>query len=359
VRPGSDGYYSVTVTPPPFRRLLLVAALILAAISAPAASALGRGAGVYVAGTRLVDAAGVPLVLRGVNHAGTEYACSQGWGIFDGPVDDASIRAMTAWHVHVVRIPLNEDCWLGINGVKPAYGGRNYRSAIRGYVSRLEAHGVEVILDLHWNAPGRQLARGQQVMADADHSPAFWHSVAESYRNDHRVMFELYNEPNHISWSCWRNGCTTKAGWRAAGMQSLVNAVRSAGATNVVIVGGLGWSTDLSLWRQFAPTDPLRQMAAAFHAYNFAGCNTKACWTATVAQVAKHVPVVATEFGENDCSGRYVDSLMSWFDAHHVSYLGWTWNTWDCRGGPALIRRTDGTPTSFGSSVRAHLRAFR
>ena len=48
---------------------------------------------------------------------GTEYACVQGWGMFDGPTDDEAIDVMKEWHINVVRIPLNEACWLGINGV--------------------------------------------------------------------------------------------------------------------------------------------------------------------------------------------------------------------------------------------------
>src|SRR2546427_6019816 len=43
--------------------------------------------------SRLVDSAGRPIRLRGVNRSGTEYACAQGWGMFDGPSDSASVRS--------------------------------------------------------------------------------------------------------------------------------------------------------------------------------------------------------------------------------------------------------------------------
>src|SRR6266571_7113825 len=42
-------------------------------------------------------------------------------------------------------------------------------------------------------------------------------------------------------------------------------------------------------------------------------------------------------------------------DAHGISYLGWTWDTWDCASGPALISNYDGTPTAFGIGFRNHL----
>ena len=127
-------------------------------------------------------------------------------------------------------------------------------------------------------------------MADADHSPAFWRSVAKTFKDDHAVVFELFNEPHDISWRCWEHGCLTGDGWRTAGMQQLLNAVRGTGATNVVLVGGLGWSSDLSAWLRHRPNDPTGQLAATFHTYNFSGCSTQACWDATVAKVAKQVP---------------------------------------------------------------------
>src|SRR5262245_16166535 len=76
---------------------------------------------VHVNGTHRVDQNGTPMRLLGVNRSGAEYACAQGWGIFDGPTDAASITAIASWHVNAVRVPLNEDCWLGINGVNPSY----------------------------------------------------------------------------------------------------------------------------------------------------------------------------------------------------------------------------------------------
>lgn len=312
---------------------------------------------VHVDGSHLVNAHGDVVQLVGLNRSGSEYACAQGWGIFDGPVGAPSIEAMTTWHPQIVRLPLNEDCWLGINGVDSQYGGSAYRAAIKIFVGRLEAHGLLVDLDLHWNAPGQRLAKGQQVMADADHSIDFWRSVAKTFKSDHAVWFELYNEPHDISWSCWLRGCRTSKGWRTAGMQQMLDAIRSTGATNVVLAGGLDWSADLSKWLSHRPDDPTGQLAATFHTYDFSGCNTKNCWNSTVAKVARQVPVVMTEFGETDCAGGYVRPLMHWADTHGLSYLAWTWDAWDCESGPALITKYDGTPTGFGRAVRHHYRA--
>ena len=214
---------------------------------------------------------------------------------------------------------------------------------------------------MHWAAPGTQPATEIVVMADADHAPTFWSSVATYFKNDPGVIFDLYNEPHDISWPCWRDGCTTAQGWKTAGMQSLVNAVRSAGAKQPIMLGGLGWASDLSQWRAYKPNDPQNQLIASFHFYNFSGCSAKTCWDSTVAPVSQSVPVVTGEFGQDDCAHGLVDQYMNWADVKGISYLGWTWNTgggWTCTSGPSLITNYNGTPTNYGVGLRDHLATF-
>src|SRR5919206_60601 len=108
--------------------------------------------GLHVSGNRLLNASGSSVHLHGVNRAGTEYACVQGWGIFDGPSDDASIQALKSWNINVVHLGLNEDCILGINGVAAAYSGANYMNAVVSYVNALHAQGLYAEVSLMWAA---------------------------------------------------------------------------------------------------------------------------------------------------------------------------------------------------------------
>ncbi len=223
---------------------------------------------------------------------GTEYSCQQGYGFFDGPSDAASIAAMKSWHINAVRVPLNETCWLGINGIDPKLGGAAYRRTIRAWVTRLEDAGLYVILDLHWAAPGSQQATGIIPMPDADHAPDFWRSVAAEYKDDHAVLFDLYNEPHEVGWGCWENGCTIhdpRVGtYRAAGMAELVEAVRSTGATQPVMLGGTEWARNDGGWLAHLPPDPADAEVASNHTYNFAAC-FGSC-RAALAKIAKHPP---------------------------------------------------------------------
>jgi hypothetical protein len=304
---------------------------------------------------QLVDGHGRPVRLLGVNRSGAEYACigRLDFGFFAGPTDKPAIAAMKRWGIKAVRVPLNEDCWLGINGAPERYSSSDYRTAIRDYVSRLNHAGLYAILDLHWNAPGRERARGQQPIADLDHAPAFWTSVARTFKDDTGVVFDLYNETHGVSWRCWRDGCGQPRGWRSAGMQTLVDAVRSSGARQPIIATGVRWGSDLSSWLEYRPHDPANQLAAGFHVYDFSHCSSRRCWARTLNPVARNVPVVATEVGQKVCSASLIDRFANWADSAGLSYLGWSWNPAGCAA-PALIRSWDGQPTESGEQLRAH-----
>jgi len=331
-----------------------------ASLTAPAVS---------VRSNHLIGRNGKVLRLTGVNRSGAEYACAEGWGIWDGPTDtNAAVKAMTGWRVNAVRIPLNEDCWLGINGVKPAYSRSNYRSAIADYVARLEGFGITPILNLHFSAPGKIVPDDQVPMADEDHSPAFWRSLATYFRNDHRIIFDLFNEPypdsnrdTRAAWSCVLNGGTCPGvRFRAAGMQQLVKVVRAAGATQPLMIAGPQYAGDLDRWLQYVPHDPLHQLIASVHIYepNWAPCDSRSCWNSQIATVAAKVPVVEGEIGSKNCTASSIGPLLNWSDAHGVSYLAWAWNVGSCRGEPSLIMNYGGTPTkTYGQGYRHHLTA--
>ncbi len=347
------------------------AALVLVAVLSGLAGVATAGPDLRVRGNVLVDGPGRGHVvqLRGVNRSGLEYACIQGWGFFDSPhpdrIDDPSmIAAMKSWDVDAVRVPLNEDCWLGLHTAR-GRGGAPYRRIVTAYVHSLNAARLYVVLDLHLAAPGATRATHQMPMADRDHAPAFWRSVARTFKRDHALIFDLYNEPFGIDWACWLHGCRLPAGggtpaYRTAGMQTLVSAVRSTGATQPLLLGGLNYSSQLSGWVAHVPHDPRHQLIAAQHNYGGLSPCDAACRGA-VLNTHRRYPVLFSELGETDCAHGYIDSMMAFADRHGIGYLGWAWDAtspggWSCSGGPSLISSYDGTPTPFGVGLRDHLR---
>ena len=362
----------------------LLVATIVHSVDAGAAPALTAPVPTVV-GDQIVDSSGTPIRLDGVDASGTEDACVLGRGFSWGPMDQAEAASIASWHATAVRVPLNEDCWLGINGVPAQFSGAAYRSAIQNWVSTLNAAGLVAILDLHWSAPGTIESVGQWPMADTGHAIPFWSQVASTFKDQRSVIFDLFNEPFQgrstpaaSDWACWRNGCnatapncppptsptcSTTVTYHVAGMQQLVDTVRGAGASQPIMVGGLNWSGDpcgtkdvghvtgTCSWLQYEPVDPDRQLIASFHTYNWTACKNVTCWNQSVAPVAAVVPVVTGELGERGCSSAYVSRYMNWADQHGVSYLAWSWQPFvagaSCRGaGLRLLSDWSGAPST-------------
>lgn len=375
--------------------LLLVITCYASTIAAAASSAPQ----LRVSGNHFIDASGATIQLRGVNLSGLEFVAVQGWSVanpWGGATGDPTPNwnAVKSWKINTVRIPLNEASWLGYkcttaNGaVRDPDPGHNYQSTVRQAVAGATAAGLYVILDLHWTAPNKFCPLAQNPMADEDNSIKFWTEIATQFKGNSSVIFELFNEPyfwwltsNETDWGVMRNGgtltqyVTGDAGkyqvaynWKAAGMQPMLNAVRATGATNVVLIGAPSWCQDLSKWVANKPDDPLRQIAAVWHAYPNSGTvgdakaaepkfgNVAYRWTQSALDGG--YPVVITEFGDHNAPGTHdaplVSQLLPWADKVGASYLGWTWDVWQ-NADNVLIKDRSGTPSDgYGSYTKQH-----
>jgi endoglucanase len=392
----------------------------VAAPSSPAASSSAASSpSLRVIGNRLVNSAtGARFVPHGVNWPSFEYACYWGYGYSNpatassvGP-DAADAAAIASWGINTVRVPLNEGCWLGRDGLpakRLTAGG--YRRAVVDWVNVLNARGLAVILDLHWSGPPGTAADQQRGMADSQ-SPTFWSSVASAFKGYSGVMFDAFNEPYSIdaqvkdgypppgvkldmTWPCWRDGgcrmptqsdAVLKAdppvpfngrAYTVFGMQSLVNAIRNAGAKQPILLGGLDYSNDLRQWLAFRPTNPRTgliddQLVASVHTYEGQRCSDPRCWKADLSPVAARVPVVVGEFAQDGTTkpdgslDTFDEDLMHWADKNvdqggnpaPVGYLMWAWVVPD-RGSsdPHIViadrRYTPQAPN--GTALKAHL----
>jgi hypothetical protein len=104
-------------------------------------------------------------------------------------------------------------------------------------------------------------------------------------------------------------------------------------------------------------------MAAVWHAYPAFGTtygtpaaaqpyNAPTIFTQAQAILDAGIPIIITELGERCSDGTTsapeTTNMVTWADAHNVSVLGWTWNTWYSPGAACedvLIKDSSGTPT--------------
>ena len=352
---------------------------------------------ISISGNRFIDSNGNILHLQGVNLSGMEFTAIQGYSPSDptggnfGQPNNPNWSAISSWKANIVRIPLNEDSWLGltctdIDGfTRQGDPGNNYKTFLANMVNQANAAGMYVILDLHWAAPGNTCPMGQAQMADADHSLDFWTSVATAYKDNPAVLFDLFNEPfiTNFTGDPWsyimygtkgsfsgypaynRTGTqkTINNAWTVASYQDMINAVRATGATNVILVGSLSYTADLSGWLAHAPADPLGQIAATWHPYPTYGAafGTQAysqpgfapqVFTYVQQIMAAGIPVFATETGDQNSAGTVgaplVATITQFVDQNGIGLMGWTWDVWT-GANDILIKDAKGTPTDgFG-----------
>jgi hypothetical protein len=320
------------------------------------------------------------FVPRGVNWPSFEYACAQGWDYSNPGADLKGIKALKSWRINTVRIPINQDCWLGEDGYPSGnLKTLSYRNSLTKFVGLLNQQGVVVILDLHWSGPQGVQADGLLPMPDS-RSIVFWKSLAKKFIRYKSVIFDVFNEPHSrwnpdkneweftLSWSCWKNGSClapiendtefpiTGDRYQAFGMNQLVKAVRSTGARQPIILSGRDYANDVKMWKKYAPKD--RQLIVGFHNYTEQLCKTTQCWNKTVLPLSRRVPVLATEFGQNDCRANHIKKFVRWADRYLIGYLAWAW--WELPGlgcrNFALINKLNGQPTAgYGAFYKSHL----
>ena len=343
--------------------------------------------GLHVINNQLLNGAGQVLFLHGVNRSQTEYECIA--GADNTPRTQSVVDAIKSWNANVVRVPLNEDCWLGINttSTNASYMGTVYQQKIVDWVNLLtsSSNNLAVILDLHFNAPGTTPSTRQSAMPDADHASAFWSSVASTFKGNSSVIFDLFNEPypyfdaenqwsngsSSTAWQCWLNGGSSCSDpnitFTTVGMQSLVNTVRGAGANNVLMIGGLQYSNDLSQWLTHQPTDTRHNIVASWHIYVVNSCVNTTCWDSQVTPVTVQVPLIAGEYGDSPnsgsiCNTTFLNNLWSFLESKKGGYAAWAFTVWggDCgnKFNWSLISDETGTPTYYGSLYFNHLQGL-
>jgi hypothetical protein len=172
-----------------------------------------------------------------------------------------------------------------------------------------------------------------------------------------------------VSDRVWHNGGTTKShgvAYVAAGMQVLYNAVRSTGATNLVMASGTNWAAD------FPSTAPLTNtfnLVYAVHAYT---CPHGTPASGAVCApgpggvydptrildrfrgVSRRLPVMVTEFGWPDRrDGTYLDRVIRYAEQHQ--WAGWSGWAFDgtTRNAFDLVRdaRSGTEPTPTGMAL--------
>lgn len=264
--------------------------------------------GYCVKGNQILDETGTPRIFRGVNRPSLEF------DFYGKKFCKADFEKMRSWRVDVVRIPLSQAYW---------HLNDDYKTRVEEVVAMAREADLDVILDLHWSTKDNTGAPGMQDLPDT-YSVKFWRELAPLFKDDGRVIYELYNEPRRVSWKHWRKGGRHPEGWTMVGMQQLYDTVRETGAHNLVIIGGIVWAYDLSGIKRH-PIDGYN-IAYTTHLYPYVG-KMPQDWDAAWRSLVDIYPIIITEFGpEGDVKDlQYVKEVVDTAERLNIGWIAWAW----------------------------------
>jgi endoglucanase len=301
---------------------------------------------IHAQGIDLVDGAGKPRRLRGVNLGG--WLLWEGWiwgGGFRSETDlmarfaevvgaeEANAFRRQVWDRFVtdddfakiaeagfdsVRIPFNFRLLEDSSGADRAEGWAVLDRAI----ASARAHGLVVLLDLH-AAPGGQ---SRYFMADPEGVPlwddaaarartvALWARIAGRYSRETAVAgYDLLNEP------------IPRTGDDLATLdRDIVAAIRRVDPDHLVIVEGANFAHDFRMFG--CPLDA--NQAYSFHLYTWFGEDVRAplaMWSRL--PLTQAVPLWCGEFGENDAP-KIARTVAAFGDPSFAIHGGWAFWTW-------------------------------
>ncbi len=313
----------------------------------------------HIVGNKVLDKNNREVLLRGVNVVSLE------WNSRGERVLRNTLVAIEDWKSNAIRLPVKEEYWFDEKG------GEEYRRLVDNLIMLAANRGAYVLLDLHrYRAP-------KKVHAD------FWKDASARYKDHPAVIFDLFNEPHSISWEVWKNGgfvedknapadedaflspedkALNAKGFRSIGMQALIDAARSTGAKNIVVVGGLDWAYDASgLVKGYELNDRGGNgIMVATHIY--AG---KRDWQGKVLSVADKYPIVVSEFGANtkkfefipadqqEDADTWVPKVFGFIQKHKFHYTAFSFHP---GAAPRMLAGWDYTPTpEWGAVVKREL----
>ena len=199
---------------------------------------------------QIIEAQKTPM-LRGINSAGAEFYAEH----FDS---SASYQFLKNRGISWIRLTFSWD------RVQPELMGpldEPTLARLLDAVRRARSAGLQVSLDCHNYMRRRNAATGQEEIATTAQLADLWSKLAPIWAKDDGVFYDIMNEPHDLPGD--------GAAWEKTS-QTVLNAIRAAGAKNLVFIPGYGWS-GADLWPQRHPkawiSDPANNFIYEAHNY--------------------------------------------------------------------------------------------
>ena len=302
------------------RRCAAVALIAVLSLNVAAAAARGD------------ERANAGVALTGVNLAGPEFNAGRtpGRPFFDYVYpNEREVAYFAGKGANVIRLPV---LWERLQPKLTGPLDRGELDRLRATIGLAKRSDLSLVIDIH-NFGGY---RGQKVGSKDVPVDAFadlWSRLAVEFPSTDRIIFGLMNEPIAM------DGPTLRAAANAA-----IAAIRAAGAQNLVLVPGVGWSGA----HDFVPSsgtalldirDPSQNFAYEAHQYLDAD-NSGTHWICVDAKAARERLTAMTawlrlhkrqgflgEFGaaSDPACLESLDGLLTYMSENSDVWRGWTY----------------------------------
>jgi endoglucanase len=336
----------------------------------------------------VVDASRQPVLLRGVNRSGLEYAEPDARGFLDAAgISDSEIACMIRdWGAKIIRIPFNQD-W-ALNG-RGQFSAAAYLEAIDQVIFWASRAGAYTMLDLQWL--DAEVVRGLNRDGSSNRVPSLpttdsivvWSILAHRYRAEPAVLFDVFNEPHNpirndpsALAGIHEDGTTfpltrrrvTMAEWQPWA-RHLVRAIRREHPRSLVFVSGVSWAYDLRgmpLTIANGSQEPFPNTVYSTHVYPWSGTPAGArhtsfsfarhralSWSDAFGRLSRCAPVFVAEWGGGPQHVGWGLTLVRYLRRLGIGWTAWSWSDRPRLVVDAQAQRYE--PTDFGRVVRRSL----
>lgn len=170
-----------------------------------------------------------------------------------------------------------------------------------------------------------------EIMATTP-SIKFWQVVANRYKDNQQVFFDVFNEPRDFyDWNLWQSGGMFQ-GVRYVGMQQLVDTIRATGAQNLILVQGQGAGESFDYDNFQSHLLHGTNLVYSIHPYlsstqHLTRQNWEQWWGQAVTNL--NVPFVVGEWNETSGSGcvsnapAVVPAFLSYIQQLNIGLIAW------------------------------------
>ena len=253
---------------------------------------VSRNGFLSVKGTTLVNEKGQPVVLRGVSFGWHNW-----WPRF---YDESTVTWLkNDWKCNVVRAAI---------GVEPngAYidNPEKALNCLYAVVDAAIKNDMYVIID--WHSHNIRLAEAK----------AFFQVVAVKYKNYPNIIYEIFNEPEHQSWSDVK-----------AYSESVIQTIREIDPKNIILVGSPQWSQAVDK----PADDPIKGYDNLMYTLHFYAATHKQ-WLRDRASEAikKGLPIFVSECAGMEATGNGPINMqewqawLQWMNDNKISWQAWS-----------------------------------